>query len=42
MELTRLNRNVRILNWAAFVAIAIALVIVFFYAPVELWPFLLH
>jgi heme exporter protein C len=35
MELTRLNRNVRILNWAAFVTIAIALVIVFFYAPTE-------
>ena len=35
MELTRLNRNVRILNWAAIVAIAIALVIVFFYAPTE-------
>jgi heme exporter protein C len=35
MELARLNRNVRVLNWAAFIAIAIALVIVFFYAPTE-------
>lgn len=35
MELTRLNRNVRILNWAAIVTISIALLIVFFYAPTE-------
>ncbi|MCP4423705.1 MAG: cytochrome c biogenesis protein CcsA [Chloroflexi bacterium] len=35
MELTKLNRNVRILNWAAFATIGIALLIVFFYAPTE-------
>ncbi len=35
MELTRLNRNVRILNWVAAVALLIALIMVFFYAPVE-------
>lgn len=35
MELTRLNRNVRILNWAAGIALVIALGMVFFYAPVE-------
>ena len=35
MEMTRLNRNVRILNWAAAIALLIALITVFFYAPVE-------
>lgn len=35
MELTRLNRNVAILNWAATIAILIALGVIFFYAPVE-------
>lgn len=35
MELTRLNRNIRILNWAAAVALVIALGMIFFYAPVE-------
>lgn len=35
MELTRLNRNVRILNWAAAAALLVALILVFFYAPVE-------
>lgn len=35
MELTRLNRNVRILNWTAAVALLVALLMVFFYAPVE-------
>ena len=35
MELTRLNRNVKFLNWAAFVTISLALLIVFFYAPTE-------
>ncbi|RMH02180.1 MAG: cytochrome C assembly protein [Chloroflexi bacterium] len=35
MELTRLNRTVRNLNWAAFIALIIALGFVFFFAPVE-------
>lgn len=35
MELTRINRNVRILNWAAAVAIFIALGVIFFFAPTE-------
>ncbi len=35
MELTRIDRTVRILNIASFVALAIALAMVFFYAPVE-------
>lgn len=35
MELTRLNRNVRILNWAAAVAIFIDLIVIFVYAPTE-------
>ncbi len=35
MELTKLNRNVRILNWAAFITISIALLVTFFYAPTE-------
>ncbi|MCB8991678.1 MAG: cytochrome c biogenesis protein CcsA [Ardenticatenaceae bacterium] len=33
--MTRLNRNIRILNWAAAVALLIALGTVFYYAPVE-------
>jgi heme exporter protein C len=35
MELSRLNRNVAILNWAALIAILVALGVIFFYAPVE-------
>jgi heme exporter protein C len=35
MELTRLNRNIRILNWAAAAAILINLAVIFFYAPTE-------
>ncbi len=35
MELTRLNRNIRILNWVTAVALVIALGMVFFYAPTE-------
>jgi heme exporter protein C len=35
MELTRLNRNIRILNWTAAVAILINLAVIFFYAPTE-------
>ncbi|MEZ4643254.1 MAG: cytochrome c biogenesis protein [Chloroflexota bacterium] len=35
METTRLDRNIRILNWAAGIALVIALGMVFFYAPVE-------
>ena len=35
MELTRLDRNVRILNWAAAIAIFINLAVIFFYAPTE-------
>lgn len=35
MELTRLNRNIRILNWAAIVTVSLALLIVLFYAPTE-------
>jgi heme exporter protein C len=35
MELTRLNRTVRILNWAAAIALLAALGFAFFYAPVE-------
>ncbi len=35
MELTRLNRNIRILNWVTAVALVIALGMIFFYAPVE-------
>ena len=35
MELTRLNRNTRILNIAAVVSLIIAMGVIFFYAPVE-------
>ncbi len=35
MDLTRLSRTIRILNIVSFVALAIALGMVFFYAPVE-------
>ncbi len=35
MDLTRLSRTIRILNIVSFIALAIALVMVFFYAPVE-------
>lgn len=35
MELSRLNRNIRILNWAAAIAILVALGVVFIYAPTE-------
>lgn len=35
MNTTRLDRNIRILNWATAVALLIALGMVFFYAPVE-------
>lgn len=35
MELTKLNRWVRILNWAAVISLAVALLAIFFYAPVE-------
>lgn len=35
MELTRLNRNIRILNWAAAIAIMLNLFVIFFYAPTE-------
>jgi heme exporter protein C len=35
MELTRLNRNIRIFNWAAAIAIIVALAVIFFYAPTE-------
>jgi heme exporter protein C len=35
MDLTRLNRTIRILNIASLIALAIALGMVFFYAPVE-------
>jgi len=35
MELTRLNRNVRRLNWAAAAAILISLITIFFFAPTE-------
>ncbi len=35
MELTRLNRNIRILNWAAAIAIILNLAVIFFYAPTE-------
>lgn len=35
MSLTRLNRTIRILNWAAGLALLISLIMVFFYAPVE-------
>lgn len=35
MDTTRLDRNIRILNWATAVALLIALGMVFFYAPVE-------
>jgi heme exporter protein C len=35
MELTRLNRNIRILNWVAAAAILIDLAVIFFYAPTE-------
>ncbi len=35
MELSRLNRNIRILNWAAAIAILVALAVIFIYAPTE-------
>jgi heme exporter protein C len=35
MDLTRLSRTIRILNISAFIALAVALGMVFFYAPVE-------
>ncbi|MCA9971806.1 MAG: cytochrome c biogenesis protein CcsA [Anaerolineales bacterium] len=35
MHTTRLDRNVRILNWAAAAALAVALLLIFFYAPEE-------
>jgi heme exporter protein C len=35
MDLTRMNRTIRILNWAAVIALLLALGAVFFYAPVE-------
>jgi heme exporter protein C len=35
MELTKLNRWVRILNWAAVITLVIGLLAIFFYAPVE-------
>lgn len=35
MDLTRLSRTIRILNIIAFIAMAVALGMVFFYAPVE-------
>lgn len=35
MNLTRLNRNVRILNWAAAAAVVISLLTIFFFAPTE-------
>jgi heme exporter protein C len=35
MDLTRLNRTIRILNIVSLIALAIALGMVFFYAPVE-------
>ncbi len=35
MELTRLNRNVRMLNWAAATAVLLNLIVIFFYAPTE-------
>jgi heme exporter protein C len=35
MDMTKLNRNTRILNIAAAVALAIAMGMIFFYAPVE-------
>lgn len=35
MDLTRLSRTIRILNIVSFIALAIALGMVFFYAPVE-------
>jgi heme exporter protein C len=35
MQLTRLNRNVRILNWTAAIAILVALGVIFIYAPTE-------
>jgi len=35
MELTKLNRWVGILNWAAVISLAVALFAIFFYAPVE-------
>jgi heme exporter protein C len=35
MELTKLNRWVRILNWAAIITLVIGLLAIFFYAPVE-------
>ena len=35
MELARLNRTIRILNVVAFIAVVVALGMIFFYAPVE-------
>ena len=35
MELSRLNRNTKILNWVAAIALLINMGIIFFYAPVE-------
>jgi heme exporter protein C len=35
MELARLNRNVRVLNWAAAAAILISLLVIFYFAPTE-------
>lgn len=35
MDLTKLNRNVRVLNWAALATILIALGVALFYAPTE-------
>jgi heme exporter protein C len=35
MDLTRLNRTIRILNIASLIALAIAMGMIFFYAPVE-------
>lgn len=35
MELTRLNRSIRVFNWLAAAALLVSLVMVFFYAPVE-------
>jgi heme exporter protein C len=35
MDLTRLNRYTRVLNWTALTAILVSLGVIFFYAPVE-------
>jgi heme exporter protein C len=35
MAVTRLDRNIRVLNWAAAIALFISMITIFFYAPIE-------